>query len=74
MNRKEEKQDKKVLEIYTQVQNLFILTAHHLDDVVGNFLMNLFNGCSYSGLFGYPIQNEIGNVLYFRPFIYFELL
>ena len=32
--------------------------------------MNLFNGCSYSGLLGIPVQNEIGNVLYFRPFIY----
>ncbi len=60
----------KVLEKLYPSSKFVILTAHHLDDVVETFLMNLFNGCSYSGLLGIPVQNEIGNVLYFRPFIY----
>ena len=60
----------KVLEKLYPSSKFVILTAHHLDDVVETFLMNLFNGCSYSGLLGIPIQNEIGNVLYFRAYIY----
>lgn len=49
-----------------------ILTAHHLDDSVETFLINLFTGASYAGLTGISDNNIINDVLYVRPFIFFN--
>lgn len=49
-----------------------VLTAHHLDDVVETFLINLFNGTSYNGLSGISDNLKIDGILYLRPFIYFN--
>lgn len=36
----------------------FLLTAHHLDDTVETFLINLIRGTGLEGLTGIPAQNE----------------
>jgi tRNA(Ile)-lysidine synthase len=46
----------------------FILTAHHKDDVIETFLINLTRGTGIDGLTGIPEVN--GNVV--RPFLPFE--
>lgn len=36
----------------------FLLTAHHLDDSIETFFINLFRGTGYRGLSGIPFKNE----------------
>lgn len=46
----------------------YILTAHHLDDSIETFLINLTRGTGLTGLTGIPAQNE--RIL--RPFLLFS--
>ena len=46
---------------YEQLENLkfdYILTAHHLDDALETFIINLSRGTGLDGLIGIPSQND----------------
>jgi tRNA(Ile)-lysidine synthase len=45
----------------------YILTAHHADDNIETFLINLSRGTGLEGLVGIPAQNDI-----IRPLLFFK--
>jgi tRNA(Ile)-lysidine synthase len=46
----------------------YILTAHHADDNIETFLINLSRGTGLEGLVGIPAQND----KIIRPFLFFQ--
>ncbi|MBK7130655.1 MAG: tRNA lysidine(34) synthetase TilS [Crocinitomicaceae bacterium] len=42
---------------FLQDHNAYLLTAHHLDDSIETFFINLFRGTGYRGLAGIPPRN-----------------
>jgi len=46
-------------ELLNDIQFDFILTAHHADDALETFLINLSRGTGLRGLIGIPVQNKL---------------
>lgn len=62
---------KKLIEIASQYQTNYIITAHHLDDLAENIFMKITRGSSLLGYSGGMKPNNIFSGFYFlKPFLY----
>ncbi len=53
-------------------ENDCLLTAHHLDDQVETFLLNVFRGSGSAGLRGIAAQRSIAKARLIRPMLHFK--
>ena len=49
-----------------------LITAHHQDDQVETFFLQLLRGAGPQGLASMPIVKKIEHIFHIRPFLYFQ--
>lgn len=59
-------------DVANRVKSPYILTAHHLDDLLESILISLTRGSNLLGYAGMRQENKIGNFIYVKPFLYHD--
>ncbi|MGI6782484.1 MAG: tRNA lysidine(34) synthetase TilS [Acholeplasmataceae bacterium] len=59
-------------EVASRLDTPYILTAHHLDDLLETILMNLTRGSNILGYAGMRQVNQMGQFIYVKPLLYYS--